>query len=251
MPNRNYRAAMRLAIMAILVLGLIVEGTAAADDDPRNVCKELHCYCDGPDEPDTVGSCDNTCEQLCAGRSTGGGHQWATQRVSFGGFGGAGSSVVDTGGESAGAFTTGGDLRMVMGARPLLGIGLSFGVMVTATSGPGGGPDQTIAYVPLLVGLSSTPRLYRGKRVEFRIDLGADAGFLFGISCEGCKVNAFATQLRAGLDTYLGSTRTVGFAFEALYVPSVVATFNDTVEVRPPTVLFRLALIWRKSALLW
>jgi hypothetical protein len=245
---------MRLAIITlVLALGSMVD-SAHADDGPSNVCKELHCYCDGPDEPDTIGPCETTCTELCAGRSSGGGRPWATQRVSFGAFGGAGSRVDDGAtGESAGAFTTGFDLRLVMGSRPLLGIETSAGVMVTSSSTLGGGAEQTIAYVPLLVGLSSTPRLYRGKRAELRLDIGADVGFLFGITCTGCKVNAFATQLRAGFDTYLGATRTAGFALDVVYVPGSEAHFDDPlmVAIRPPTILFRLAVIWRKSALLW
>lgn len=242
----------RLASSITLFLGcLLAAGTARADDDPRNVCEELHCYCDGPDEPDTVGSCDTTCDALCAGRSSGGGRPWAVQRFAVGGFAGAGSHVVDpAGGYASGTFTGGGDLRFIMGSKPLLGIELASGVMAASTGGPSG--RETIAYVPLLVGLSSTPKLHRGKKSEIRLDLGADVGFLFGLSCDGCKVNAYGSQLRAGIDTYFGRDRIAGIALDVVYLPGHLATFDaGSLQIRPPTILFHLAIIGRKSALLW
>jgi hypothetical protein len=244
--------AWRFVAVTSVGLVVLVAGTARADDDPPNVCIELHCYCDGPDEPDTVGPCETTCDELCAGRSTGGGRPWVTQRISVGAYGGGGSSVDDgTGSSSSGDFTTGGDVRLIMGARPLFAIEISAGAMVTALSDQSGG--QKVAWVPLMVGLSSSPKIIRGKHRELRLDLGADVGALFGLQCEGCTVKSFGAQLRAGLDVYLGSTRTGGFAVDVVYTPSAVAKLADpsTVEIRPPPVLLRVAFIWRRSALLW
>ena len=250
----------------VLTLGWV--GQAAAQDPP-NQCEQHWCYCDGMPGPKTLTGCNGSCEDACGSSSAGGGGQsgskrrFPKQRFSFGFLGGPGPTVVDRAGtESHGAFMGGMDVRAVAGGQPLLGVELLLGMNITSVTAPHFGNDaEVMFFVPFMAGLTSSPRLLRGNKVELRLDLGADIGFMYRAACSTCDDDnlskvALIYQLHAGIDTYTGKKKEAGFGLDAVVMLGNQGDVHDqsspsAVEVQPSTFLIRLAFLWRNNDLRW
>jgi hypothetical protein len=198
--------------MASFALVLMIAGSARADGDPPNVCKELHCYCDGPNKPDTVASCDTTCDEVCGGRSTGGGQSSGSggaikfARGKFGFVGGMPWLVRESNGtESSGLFSMGADVELHMG-RPSIGILLGAGIVATRLSSAHFGPgDQTYATYPLTIGLTSSPIGFRTGHHETRIDIGISFAAISCGLCDDVGGWAYGGRLKLGIDSVWGN----------------------------------------------
>lgn len=196
---------------------------------------------DTPPTPDSSGS---------------GGHGYIPlQRIQFALLGGAGWRVRDAMGETAGDSTTGFEVAMIGGARPIFGIEISLGVQSSVVDAPHfNGEPHRITYVPLLFGITSSP-----GSSKVRLDLGADFGFLMSVGCSTCEADgldsgAFIYSLRAGLDVYV--RRKLGVGLAAVFLFAKHGDINNEflpsmIEVTAPTFLVRGVLTLRNGSLAW
>ncbi len=183
------------------------------------------------------------------------------QRYSLGLVGGAPWHVTDGTTDTAGERTLGVDLQLVAGARPLFAVELGLGVHRAPIRSPGWMAGQTMYVIPLTIGLTSSPGLVRARKLELRLDLGADMGFLFRRGCAACTTDgveeiSFVYVLRAGLDTYFGAYRRMGIGISGLFMfgkqgDRADALTPSAIEIEPPTFLIRVALLRRNGQLFW
>ena len=122
--------------------------------------------------------------------------------------------------EDATGVTTGFDLRIQTGTMPEIGGEIVVGLQYSRVSTAHYPDDRSMVFVPWLIGLTSTPRLYRGKR-EVRLDLGFDVGGLSRVGCgdceaEGLPTHAFLMVARGGFDVYSGATLDSGWGIDAV-----------------------------------
>lgn len=122
--------------------------------------------------------------------------------------------------ETATGVTTGVDLRIQTGTKPEIGGELVVGLQYSRVSTAHYADDRSMVFVPWLIGLTSTPRLYRGKR-EVRLDLAFDVGGLSRVGCgdcaaEGLPTHAFLMVARGGFDVYSGATLDSGWGVDAV-----------------------------------
>lgn len=163
---------------------------------------------------------------------------------------------------AAGGSTVGLDLNFVGGPRPWIGLELGVGYQVSSVVAPRYGPsEKTLTFVPITAGLTSSPALVRGRKVEVRLDLGADIVALAHTGCEECEADNLATlsllyQFRAGLDFYFGTNKSMGIAVGATMMLGKQGDINDeylpsAIEIVPPKYLLRAAFIGRNTNLVW
>lgn len=179
-------------------------------------------------------------------------------RFTVTGIAGPGYRVQDANGlEPSTGSTAGVEVGLHFGAHPELGIEVAIGYHRSTVTAPYYGPmATTIEFVPVLLGLTSTPALIRSKHVELRLDLGADVADFFRLGCKDCDAaalgsDAFVGILRAGLDTYFMDDQSVGIGVAAVYLSGSQGNLNDPVapspiEIRVPTFLVRVSLVARK-----
>lgn len=178
--------------------------------------------------------------------------------------GGRGYSATYAGGrEEQGASQFGGQLELMFG-RDEIGLGVELGLRRDAGTPPtdGGSPDP-MTFIDLGFGLGSSPfALYAGPRFEARLDLAAYYVWAIRLGCTRCDVdivnpmpvepnqgNTF--RLRGGLDFYWGAEKHQGIAVDVSYQLGTLgdlATDADeptSLELRPPTLLFRVSYVRR------
>jgi hypothetical protein len=178
---------------------------------------------------------------------------------------GPGYRIQDPGGafEPSTGSTKGVELAAHFGARPLFGMEIVVGLHYASITAPHfGAGAHSMMFVPVLMGFTSQPALLHGDRVELRFDLGADAGLLQLVGCSACGADmlpssSFLTELRVGLDAYLGAGKRHGVGLDAMFMfgslgdTSADAVVPSAITVVPPTFLVRLSLIWRNTDIAW
>jgi hypothetical protein len=241
---------------ASFALVFMIAGTARADGDPPNECKELHCYCDGPDRPDTVASCDTTCEAVCgggssSGGSTGGGGAIKFARGKFGLVGGMPWIVRESNGsESSGLFSMGAEAELHMG-RPQIGILLGAGIVATRLSSSHFGPgDQTYATYPLQIGLTSSPIGFHTGHHETRLDFGLSFIAIPCGLCDDVGGTAYGGRLKLGIDSVWGNGL---FGVDLLLTAARAGQLGGTqpFEAWAPPVQLRLSVGGRNGNIDW
>lgn len=184
------------------------------------------------------------------------------QRFSLGLSAGSGWRVRDGSTDVQGPRTLGVDLNFVGGGRPLIGVEMGIGIQLTAVTAPHYGADaKPMLFVPFTLGLTSSPALVRTRKVEMRLDLGADIGALLRAGCSDCEADALSPfaligVFRAGLDTYLGQNKGMGIGVTATFMIGKQGNMADevapsAVEIVPPTFLIRIAMLGRNTNLWW
>ena len=184
------------------------------------------------------------------------------QRFSLGLQTGSGVRVRDATTDSTGSSTYGANLNMVAGGRPWIGLEFGFGLQFSSVVAPHFGMTaKTLTYLPVAIGFTSSPAIMRGRKVEVRLDLGADAVGMFQIGCDTCEADDLDTvallgELRAGLDFYLGGSKSKGIAIDAAMTFGKQGNMTDeilpsAIEITPPRYLVRAAYIGRNTDLFW
>jgi hypothetical protein len=210
----------------------------------------------------------NLCEEADAppspsGSSSSGGSSGGSQavlaRFILAAVAGPGYRVKDAAGiEPSTGTTAGAELVLHFGGHPILGVELGLGYQRSSVTAPHyGGAERTLSFLPITVGFTSTPALFRGDKVEVRLDLGADVGDLFQLDCASCDADqlpgdAFVFVLRGGLDTYFGARKSTGIGLDAVVMLGQLGALDDEltpsmIEELPPTFLVRVAFLARNS----
>jgi hypothetical protein len=177
-------------------------------------------------------------------------------RIELGGlFGPAYRVETPAGYEDGSGATVGADVRMQTGYRPELGGEVVFGVQYSSVTTPHYGADaRSMTFIPWMIGLTSTPALFRGTRREYRLDLGLDLGGLSRVGCSACAAemlptHAFIVAARGGLDTYFGAGLNQGIGVDAVFQWSHHGTVDAgnpaSFAIVPPVFLLRVSLIVR------
>jgi len=237
--------------MTLVTFGILGAGTAVADD-PEGTCIELHCYCQGPDQPDTVAACSTTCDAVCGGTSTSSSSSAATPTAYLAKWsltslvGPSYTSHDARGGTSTPAGgALGAELDGHFGRR---GFGLL--VRLALTSRPFGGPGVGLAPGRALVfdwfdvGLELSPRLAGGPRWDLRPTAAVWVASTALLACDGCadvvSAGGFSDAYgdtgwgaRAGFDLYLGSRRRRGISLALVYLQSQVGSIGDGLSGSP------------------
>ncbi len=250
-----------------MAVALVLIATAPAWADPEGTCIELHCYCNGPDQPDTVASCDTTCEAVCG--SSGGGlassaaraahlARWSLTALlgpSYTSHDAAGGSSVPDGG------SYGAELDARFG-RPSVGIFVRFALTSTPIEGPGVGlpRERALAFDWFGIGLEVSPRLLGGRSWELRPTAGAWITSTTLLACDGCEASvasgayddsygAWGWGARVGFDLYLGSLKRHGLSVALVYSQSQVGDLhayellpNTPTEHIAPTYMLQVGL---------
>lgn len=157
--------------------------------------------------------------------------------------------------EDGSGATIGADLRIQTGNRPELGgemvVGVQYSRLTTAHYGAEAKP---MTFVPWMIGLTSTPALFRGATREYRLDLGFDVGGLSRVGCSDCAsemlpTHAFILAARGGIDTYFGAGLNQGIGIDAVFQWSNHGTVDPanpaSFAIVPPMFLLRVSLIGR------
>lgn len=161
-----------------------------------------------------------------------------------------------------GGSTLGIDMNFVGGPVPWIGIETGIGLQFSSVKAPHYGPDpKTLTFVPITLGLTSSPALVRGKKLEARLDLGADLGAIILTSCAECEADGMSPlglvgQFRGGLDFYFGQKKAMGIALGATMMVGKLGNIEDefvpsAIELVPPKYLLRVAFIGRNTDLTW
>ncbi len=153
--------------------------------------------------------------------------------------------------EDATGATLGFDLRIQTGTKPEIGGEIVLGLQYSRTSTARYGDDaRSMVFIPWLIGLTSTPKLHRGKR-ELRLDLGVDVGGLSRVGCSDCAAEMLPTHAmvvvaRAGFDVYSGPTHDSGWGVDAVmqwsHHGAVVAANPASFAIVSPALLLRLSI---------
>jgi hypothetical protein len=184
------------------------------------------------------------------------------QRSSIGAVAGSGYRVGDATTDSTGSSTLGASFNIVTGGRPWIGLEFGFGVQFSSVLAPHFGTTaKTLTYLPVTMGFTSSPAIVRARKVEVRLDLGADAVGLFELGCDTCEADDLDTvallgELRAGLDFYFGNAKSKGVAINASMMFGRQGNIDDeflpsAIEITPPRYLLRAAYIGRNMDLFW
>ena len=155
--------------------------------------------------------------------------------------------------------TTGAELGLVFSGRATFGLEMLFGFQHTSvTSTVYGGAQKSMNMIPWSLGITITPALVRSRRVEARLDLAADVGALFRTGCDACDADGLTSggiiwTLRAGLDLYLGHSKTAGLALDTLFTWGRMGDIADSltptpIEIISPRVMLRASLLVRSGA---
>jgi len=155
--------------------------------------------------------------------------------------------------------TIGTELTFVFGGHPALGIELASGFHYSRVTAPYYGPNaKAMMFIPLLMGLTSSPALVHFQAAEVRLDLGLDGGFLFRVGCSECEREmlsdvGLAWQLRGGVDVYMGESRSTGFGFDALVQFGTLGDVHDDLAPTPiaietPSFLLRVSYLSRNNS---
>ena len=236
---------MRTTGWAVAIAVTVAWSAGAAADDPAGTCVELHCYCDGPDHPDTVASCNTTCEAVCGdGSSSGGGGgagpahlaRWGLTTM-------VGRSYASRDATGAQATPAGGTFGVALDGhfgRPSVGILARLALASTPIAGAGVGLARERAWVLdwFDVGLEVCPYVVGGHRWEVRVDGAVWIASTALLGCDGCADAAargayqepgggWSWGARVGLDVYLGARRRRGLSVAVIYEPSVLGAIGD------------------------
>ncbi|CAN5692549.1 hypothetical protein BH11MYX3_BH11MYX3_32650 [soil metagenome] len=184
-----------------------------------------------------------------------------TQRYLLAFVGGPAWRVRDAAGDTEGRSTFGMDVNLVGGGRPYIGIETGLGIHRAPIRSPRWTGDVDMLVIPWTIGLASSPGILRTKKLELRLDLGADVGFLFRTSCDECNDagvsgSSYVWILRGGLDIYPRAARTPGIGIHALFWFGKQGSLTDetaktAIEILPPTLFLEVALLGRNGALFW
>ena len=115
--------------------------------------------------------------------------------------------------------------------------------------------------IPWTIGFTSSPGILRTKKLELRLDLAGDIGFLFRASCDQCIAadvsgSGYVWILRGGIDIYPRAKRTPGIGIHGLFWFGKQGSLTDetaksAIEILPPTFFVEVALLGRNGALFW
>lgn len=238
-------------VAVVILVGLGVRDGRA---EPRSTCIELHCFCDGPDEPDTVASCNTTCEEVCSSSGPGGGGAAAVPAIRLARWSltlqlGPSFTSRDTGGgeSTPDGGSYGVELEGHFGRRTF---GILWRVALTSTpvEGAAAGLPRERALVLdwFSLGLEVSPRVARGPSWELRPTAALWVTSSSLVACDGCEAAAGARSFttsyggnalgaRLGCDLYLGRRRQRGIRVAVVYSRLQVGDASGVVFSGTPT----------------
>ena len=242
----------------MVILALLLARPARAD--PEGTCIELHCYCDGPDQPDTVASCDTTCEDVCGGSSgaaaaaTRAAHlaKWSLTSL-------VGPSYTSHDVSNASTVPDGGSIGVALDARfgrDSFGIIIRFALTSTPIEAAAVGlaRERAVVFEWFDAGFELSPRVAGGRRWELRPTAAVWFSSLALLGCDGCAAAAAGGHTdaygdvgwaaRAGFDLYLGARKRRGVSLAAIFSRTQVGDLgaNTATEHVAPTVMVQLGL---------
>ncbi|MBL8626437.1 MAG: hypothetical protein JNK64_34290 [Myxococcales bacterium] len=251
---------MRVALVGAVVAMLVLARGGAADEVTA-VCLELHCYCDGPGEPDTVASCDTTCEAVCSPSAKVARRlrlaRWSrTSQV------GPSYTSNDAGGSATPA---GGSLGVALEGRfgrPLAGILVRLALTSTPIVGAAAGlaQERALVFDWFDVGLELSPQVAHGRRWSVRPTAAVWVASTALLGCGGCDDVArrlgtddsytdWGWAARLGVDTYLGASKRLGVDVAIVYSAMQVGDLdkytvlaNNATEHVAPTWMVQLGV---------